>query len=864
MASESDYWDSLDEDDDLHDLADYEADGSDGSEPEDHFMLGTFEVFEEVLRIKKLPTKKWQNFGVRLGNGVIAEWAYLSHIVARHEATIRARWKKKSPAKRRELLSTVFPGIPDRHRPDVVDHSFCGENCTCQEPTKGPSLQSQLWPYINLEDLSDSKHLLVFINSRARYHPTVFAGTELAFSRMAPNPNPYNEFHPKLRMILLNTGKAACPDGQTDPKFGTIVSFESESEALALDRDRSGIVFGLGQGFWILCIQLGILRFIKKCCEVILHDIDVSIEAIENGPFPVVAEPPSLLDHGDLRSSFADEAKLLPYRVRDESYTARLRQLISTVLENAKDHVWALREDPAYFAECFQIYRDHRFENVADEYGNPYPHLGSRKFVRCVLTGILADTYYHLIAWDQIHQQLIKLEAIQASVMDAETGDEAAKLPDIYFDTAQVIYWLLSCQKQTLANQLQSISRGSPQLRHMRIRIPIPGTNADRIEIRETDDAVGVRVRKLLHFAYTTAMSKTDTEGPQHWLDTATEGPQRWLDCLETYTQKEPSARQKISPLTERVITPFSICVEGCFSLRASRVHAKISSEFDYLDKNPIHPHKVPEFAESLFKWRLVMANNFKGLVAPNLGDPSDGKFDYPDEDPNSKEVVEARCKAERNLDKFWRHTDNALRKVSGYAQHEVIRRIFDEGGPMRRTLTWKDDTHSQMTKTRIEYEYVPLSEAFHDASKEITGSFDRAMITSKSKEKTRGEGVDPDNPAVADQVQQHEPATKDVFRVDKDSFVVFKALFYSPNDGELPRSIRWNDVVNALTKVGFAAEKLHGSAWQFTPKKIKLDRGIQFHEPHPDDEVPLWLARRYGRRLARAYGWEGSMFKRK
>ncbi|KAF1979666.1 hypothetical protein BU23DRAFT_445911, partial [Bimuria novae-zelandiae CBS 107.79] len=66
------------------------------------------------------------------------------------------------------------------------------------------------------------------------------------------------------------------------------------------------------------------------------------------------------------------------------------------------------------------------------------------------------------------------------------------------------------------------------------------------------------------------------------------------------------------------------------------------------------------------------------------------------------------------------------------------------------------------------------------------------------------------------------------------------------------------------LTKLGVSAEKLMGSAWQFTPRTIDLNRGIQLHEPHPDGTVHATLSRRYDRRLARAYGWHGGMFKLK
>jgi hypothetical protein len=77
-----------------------------------------------------------------------------------------------------------------------------------------------------------------------------------------------------------------------------------------------------------------------------------------------------------------------------------------------------------------------------------------------------------------------------------------------------------------------------------------------------------------------------------------------------------------------------------------------------------------------------------------------------------------------------------------------------------------------------------------------------------------------------------------------------------------IPHGLR---VVRTFTKLGFSVEKLVGSAWQFKPHADSLyHHKIQFHQPHPDGEVDLRLARRYGRRLTRAYGWYGDLFKLK
>ncbi|KAF2195747.1 hypothetical protein K469DRAFT_699359 [Zopfia rhizophila CBS 207.26] len=64
------------------------------------------------------------------------------------------------------------------------------------------------------------------------------------------------------------------------------------------------------------------------------------------------------------------------------------------------------------------------------------------------------------------------------------------------------------------------------------------------------------------------------------------------------------------------------------------------------------------------------------------------------------------------------------------------------------------------------------------------------------------------------------------------------------------------------MTAVGFSVEKLHSSAWQFNPAKLDVERGIQFHNPHPDKNISFLLARRFGQGLTRAYGWIGAMFK--
>ena len=63
------------------------------------------------------------------------------------------------------------------------------------------------------------------------------------------------------------------------------------------------------------------------------------------------------------------------------------------------------------------------------------------------------------------------------------------------------------------------------------------------------------------------------------------------------------------------------------------------------------------------------------------------------------------------------------------------------------------------------------------------------------------------------------------------------------------------------MSSTGFRVEKMQGSAWQFTPTVLDVERSISFHEPHPSSKLAFRIARRYARRLNRAYGWERQSF---
>jgi hypothetical protein len=53
---------------------------------------------------------------------VFSHWEELHVIVGAYEETIRKRWLKKTAAQRTAILRTVYPKIPERHRPGEGDN----------------------------------------------------------------------------------------------------------------------------------------------------------------------------------------------------------------------------------------------------------------------------------------------------------------------------------------------------------------------------------------------------------------------------------------------------------------------------------------------------------------------------------------------------------------------------------------------------------------------------------------------------------------------------------------------------------------------------------------------------------------------
>ena len=110
----------------------------------------------------------------------------------------------------------------------------------------------------------------------------------------------------------------------------------------------------------------------------------------------------------------------------------------------------------------------------------------------------------------------------------------------------------------------------------------------------------------------------------------------------------------------------------------------------------------------------------------------------------------------------------------------------------------------------------------------------------------------------VADAEEEEEPTNtnKPQIAVKKDNLDVFSKMFRSAESA----SVRWIQLVQALTDAGMTATQNPGSGVKFTIGQDK--RNIVIDKPHPEAVVDAVMLRRsVGGRLKKKFGWDAETF---
>ncbi|KAE9988063.1 hypothetical protein EG328_000533 [Venturia inaequalis] len=763
---------------------------------------------------------------------ILSQWSTLRQIVERHHEVLGKRWNKKSKKMQKEILQKAW-GAPmsPTHRPDY--EAYRRENTGSRHIGRSKTPDAYLFPYINLEDLA-STSLTLFINSRGLNPPSAFARADL----LAINLGSISHSIPEPAFL---GGYTLCLEGSTVEEYGKFLDWDVEPEqATTLMVHRRH--FTPGEGLQVLEIQERIYPFLIQCCEIVLHDLksegsllDEKYPVLEQAPLSSIQALPS--NDGNILPALSTISQEAPYRLPAQLDLDRLKGIFAAKRSAASDHLWAMREDPGYFAEEIKDWSEHRNDRLPDTNGQPHP-TGPHTidFWHRVIRNVISEAYQSYMNWDNLHRQVVRL----SELMDKHKGDlspENVKLPDELM--IQMLkfrdYVSLKICADTPIHYMMNI-QSSPALRQYFVRAPqAPGTVNMEIMPR-SNDPIFHRPWGMLLILWTPQQRELF-------------GLVDVVDYLE-YLFQDPAEKKLLSPyMADRLADlgiytralkelesfhPWSATFDAEYKIHAGKMLVDIGKEGEPLIKMP---EQVAAVMHHVTTYAMI----------------GDGKFKYPVDKKRNKQTTEAMIQAEQNLDFFWEQFDGFWKKLHRTTVQKSMMHLAPvyRGQSLQRTQPWIE----------------PAKESKQQSTEAGIGSTLWATETeqkttpalAKPKQKTKGVATNSDQGAPVLAVTQ--PDEQPVFRVDKRALKVFNTLFFTANQSSQPGEVPWRDFLYAMTCTGFAAQKLYGSIWQFTPTALDVERSIQFHEPHPAVKMQYNVARRVGRRLNRAYGWYREMF---
>ncbi|CAG8972588.1 hypothetical protein HYALB_00011320 [Hymenoscyphus albidus] len=478
---------------------------------------------------------------------ILSQWNTLKRVLEGHEKVLRKRWMKKTKANRMAIITEAWPNMPSMHRPDFEALK-----------REGPKIKSErshlkdwyIWPYINIEDLVRGKSFLLFLNSRGRNPPYMFAHADFEAMRIGHISGACIPAFLNLHTMFL--------DGTSPESYGRLISWDDNDDAMEMCVSR--IKHQPGEGLMILQIQQKIFHFLLDCSKAILHDFSTEILL----QAPIKSEPPSLHDtaeHLQISSVVAET----PYRLPAKIDFLRLQAIVDAQFSSAEDHIHHLREDPDDFQEIVKDWADHRQETLLDTLRMKHPVLSKPIFWDRVIHGVISSAYSAIVVWGQIRNQLGQVADLQAKYLEEISPNN--RLPEEYLKALLLLHHILEQSKNTPIAQLKQGLVASPPLRSDFVRQP---------QIGETTI---IRVQ-----------SKSGKTSHLMWLFQSLWNEQQLLllglpaivDEIEKVTQNDPSEKSSLSSWVSNVFSELGLIarirheLDRYFPWAAGFEHAKI------------------------------------------------------------------------------------------------------------------------------------------------------------------------------------------------------------------------------------------------------------------------------------------------
>lgn len=771
---------------------------------------------------------------------LLKDWRSLRDIISRHELTIQKRWVKKSKAQRLKVLLDAWPGMPPHHRPDfwalrLPDKEF--------EQQIVKFKYNFLLPFINREDLSRPRNLLLLINSRGRHSPAEFAGSDVRFQELGRATKAIESLSIELYTMVLND----VGEQDLERRYGSLLSWRTSLEAVIQSQSRRQ--FRPGEGLLVLDAQQKLYEFLVRCCHIILQDIPP--EALTGEMYLVQPEPPMIQDKdGQGYDSLATMASEAPYRLPRKVDFRRIEATLSARASAAQDHLWQLREDPTAFREALTTLDSHSLERLTDNFGRQHPSTYTNVYWQRLLGSLVSDLVVTADGFTDLskHAQNVRTQYERF----ADQLSPAEDLPHEFMASILGLRIAVEYGSKHVLTTIAEAALSSPPWKRLCVRHDLD------------ENGVAPMIR------YNAKM--TDQEDHLWWLLSlmgqdgkrlSAIGLPLVLDELDRLLSADPHLKTSmISPYLARLIADLS-------TINQVSEQVDLLHPWSRMFKRALKHHPEVRKASDLVvieRYKIIdyYLNPHRLANAVQHLEPFKSPISYPILKQRTEANVELLRQAEANLDKLWQSIDELILQDQGANSSRLGRDLLATSRSIQRTPPWDPvaDLPKKKTKPKpvlVATKTVPIEESM---ARLLAEPLDEGVVQQQAKVKTRGAAAEPEagaEEAAKSSVDDVPPPPR--IEVDARALKVFHNLFYAPNASATPGEIPWTDFCYAMTHIGFTAVKGYGSAWNFYPERIQVARSIQFHEPHPKVKIPYEVARGLGRRLTKNYQWNRETF---
>jgi len=569
----------------------------------------------------------------------------LRAIVATYSATIRKRWLKKTSEKRKALLLSAWPDIPEQHRPDIIYlpiiYLSSGDSTIRLTAAQEKAI---IFPHINLEDLSTFRTFLLLLGSRTYYTPDVFASADLSSVRVGIQFN-------AIRSGSL-FGHTMHLVGQTKrEEYGRITSWTDNLESSY--KWVTGTGTQVSHGLIILKIQANVLGFLLRSTELILHHVpmdSISISKNINLPFGSL----SLQNGPDAgRSSHLQSLTEAPYEVPEQYEFGRLHGYINAKHNEMEDQMWSLREDPSCFLNLAWEESEHQHETTINNDWGQDPALQTQSFCERVFTGMISNLYRDVMLWNSVWRELQDLETLrQRYKSDIIPGQS---LPTEYRQALSLFGSTLDRIVSMKRPEFQTAVQGCPGLRKYFSNV------SDRGKGDSMRKGVKIDVDDHLWFLLWQLCYIENTEA---W------GYDNLLDEIERIIESDRKQSQRLSPRTKKLMSDLAIPAELQRQITLSFPGGQVVSALTVSDFKA----KANEISKLINSMRKALQLE-KGIG--RFGLEMDAVC-YPVDKKRTAETTAQMRSAEQHFDAFWSAVDEHVVRHTGMAFYDLL------GGSMK------------------------------------------------------------------------------------------------------------------------------------------------------------------------------------